>query len=91
MRHKNNDPLPTTLQTYPNPAETLVTVNGLDSNMTYSITLLNSLGMTVMPETQLNSNLLGELPISVDMLSSGLYYIQMKSATGTMMAKFVKR
>ena len=91
MRHQNNNMLLTTLQVYPNPAETLVTVNGLDSNMTYDVTVLNSLGMTVMPETQLNSNLLGELPISVDKLSPGIYFIQVKSAERTLMAKFVKQ
>ena len=91
MRYQNNDLLLTTLQVYPNPAETLVTVNGLDSNMTYDVTVLNSLGMTVMPETQLNSNLLGELPISVDKLSPGIYFIQVKSAERTLMAKFVKQ
>ena len=91
MRHQNNDLLLTTLQVYPNPAEALVTVNGLDSNMTYDVTVLNSLGMTVMPETQLNSNLLGELPISVDKLSPGIYFIQVKSAERTLMAKFVKQ
>jgi hypothetical protein len=91
MRHQNNDFLPTTLQVYPNPADALVTVNGLDSNMTYSVVVLNSLGMTVMPETRLSSNLLGELPISVDTLSSGMYFIQVKGSERTMMAKFVKR
>ena len=91
MRHQSNDLLSATLQVYPNPAETLVTVNSLDSNMTYSVVVLNSLGMTVMPETQLSSNLLGELPISVDALSSGIYFIQVKGSEGTMMAKFVKR
>ena len=91
MSHQSNDLLSATLQVYPNPAETLVTVNGLGSNMTYSVVVLNSLGMTMMPETQLSSNLLGELPISVDMLSSGIYFIQVKGAGGTMMAKFVKR
>lgn len=91
MRHQSNDLLSATLQVYPNPAETLVTVNSLDNNMTYSVVVLNSLGMTVMPETQLSSNLLGELPISVDALSSGIYFIQVKGSEGTMMAKFVKR
>ena len=91
MRHQNNDLQSTTLQVYPNPAKTLVTVNGLDSNTTHSVVVLNSLGMMVMPETQLSSNLLGELSISVDALSSGIYFIQAKSSEGTMMAKFVKR
>ena len=91
MRHQNGNPLSTTLQVYPNPAEDLVTANGLNSNTTYNVTVLNSLGMTVLPETQLSSNLLGELPISVSALSAGIYFIQVKGATETMMAKFVKQ
>ena len=91
MRHQSNGLLPTTLQVYPNPAETLVTVMGLKGNATYSVTVLNSIGMTVLPETLLGSDLLGELPVSVDTLSAGIYFIQVKSASGTMMAKFVKQ
>ena len=91
MRCPSNDPLPTELQVYPNPAEALVTLSGLSGNATYSITVLNNLGMTVLSETQLTSNLLGELPISVGRLSSGIYFIQVKDATGTMMTRFVKQ
>ena len=92
MRCQNNGQLSTTtLQVYPNPAETSVTVNGLDGNADYSVTVLNSMGMTVLPEAQLSSNLLGELPVSVSMLSAGIYFIQVKDSTGTMMAKFVKQ
>jgi hypothetical protein len=76
---------------YPNPAEETVIVRGLSSNTTYSITVLNSLSMTVLPETQVSSDLLGELPISVNRLSSGIYFIQVRGNKGTMMAKFVKR
>jgi hypothetical protein len=76
---------------YPNPAEETVIVRGLGSNTTYSITVLNSLSMTVLPEAQVSSDLLGELPISVGKLSSGIYFIQVIGNKGTMMAKFVKR
>ena len=91
MRCQNDGHLTTTLQVYPNPAGELVTVNGLDSNMTYSVTVFNSLGTTMLPSSQLSSNLLGELPVSVDMLSAGIYFIQVKGAAKTMMAKFVKK
>jgi hypothetical protein len=91
MRYQSDLPLPTELKVYPNPAEETVVVSGLSSNTTYSITVLNSLSMTVLPETQMSSDLLGELPISVNRLSSGIYFIQVISNKGTMMAKFVKR
>ena len=66
-------------------------VKGLSGNTTYSVTVLNSLSMMVLPETQMRSDLLGELPVSVGSLSSGIYFIQVKGAKETMMAKFVKQ
>ena len=47
--------------------------------------------MKVLPETQLSTNLLGNLSIKVGNLSSGIYFIQVKGVNGTMMAKFVKQ
>jgi hypothetical protein len=91
MRYQSDLPLPTELKVYPNPAEETVVVSGLSGNTTYSFTVLNSLGMTVLPEAQVSSDLLGELPISVGKLSSGIYFIQVRGNKGTMMAKFVKR
>lgn len=91
MRHQDNSLFTKELQVYPNPAEDLIMVNGLNINAVYSVTVLNSLGMKVLPEIQMSSNLLGELPISVSTLSAGIYFIQMKGITGTMMVKFVKQ
>ena len=91
MNYPSNGQLQTDLWVYPNPAEELVAVSGLRGNTTYSVIVRNSLGMTVLAETQLSSNVLGELQISVGSLSSGIYFIQLKGATGTMMAKFVKQ
>ena len=91
MRYKNNTQLQQELQVYPNPTEEMVVVSGLSGNTVYHITVLSDLGMIVLPDTKLSSNLLGELPISVDILSAGLYFIQVKDEKGTMMVKFVKR
>ena len=91
MRRQNNAQLQQELQVYPNPAEEMVVVGGLSANKIYHITVLSDLGMIVLPETRLSSNLLGELPITVNALSAGLYFIQVKDAMETMMVKFVKR
>ena len=91
MRYQNSAQHPTVLQAYPNPAEETVALIGLSGNTNYNVSVLNNLGTTVLPETQLSSNLLGELPISVGTLSAGIYFIQVRGATGTMMAKFVKQ
>lgn len=91
MGHPNPTQPPTTLQVYPNPAEETVVLIGLDVNTSYSVTVLNSSGMMVLHETQMSSNLLGELPISVPTLPSGIYFIRVKGVSETMMAKFVKQ
>ena len=91
MKYQSDLTLPTDLEVYPNPAEETVVVKGLSVNTTYSVTVLNSLGMTVLPEAQMSTDLLGELPISVNRLSSGIYFIQVIGNKGTMMAKFIKR
>lgn len=91
MRYPNQGQLSTELQVYPNPAEKSIMVHGLSGNTTYSVTVYNSLGMMMLPEMQMSSNLLGELQISVDTLSAGIYFIQVKGFTGTVMAKFVKQ
>ena len=90
-RYQNDSQLPTELQVYPNTAEETLVVKGLNGNTAYSITVLNNMGIMVLPEIQMSSDLLGELPISVGRLSSGIYFIQVKGISGTMMAKFVKQ
>jgi hypothetical protein len=90
-RYQSNSQHQSDLEVYPNPAAETVMVKGLSGNTTYSVTVLNSLSMMVLPETQMCSDLLGELPVAVGSLSSGIYFIQVKGAKGTMMAKFVKQ
>ena len=91
MRAQNNTLSVAELTVYPNPTKEMAVVNGLNANTVYSVTVLNSVGMIVLPETQMSSNVLGEVPVSVGALSEGLYFIQLKGASGTMMAKFVKQ
>ena len=91
IRRQNDAQLPLDLQVYPNPAKEMIVVRGLSGDTSFYITVLNSLSMTVLPETRVSSNLLGEFSISVDKLPSGIYFIQVKDATGTMMAKFIKQ
>ena len=86
----NNDPS-RELQVYPNPAEESVSVSGLKANEEYKVLVLNSLGMTVLPETTAQSNLLGEIPIEIGELRAGLYFIQVKGQSTSMTAKFVKQ
>ena len=91
MRYQSQDYQLKDLQVYPNPAEEKVVVIGLSGNAVYSVDVLNSLGVSVLSGTQQNSNLLGELTISVSRLPAGIYFIQVKGPTGTMITKFIKQ
>ena len=91
MRYPSNGLFAAELQVYPNPAKETVTVTGLSGNTAYEVTVLNSMGMTMLSENQLISNLLGELSASVSTLPGGIYFIRLRSATNTVMAKFVKQ
>lgn len=91
MRYPNGTDPSTELVVYPNPAEESVSVSGLKANEEYKVLVLNSLGMTVLPETTAQSNLLGEIPIEIGELRAGLYFIQVKGQSTSMTAKFVKQ
>ena len=91
MRYPSNGLFAAELQVYPNPVKETVTVTGLSGNTAYEVTVLNSMGMTVLSDNQLISNLLGELSASVSTLPGGIYFIRLRSATNTVMAKFVKQ
>jgi hypothetical protein len=75
---------------YPNPTEKELFVGGLKENEMYQVTVLNGLGVCVMPEVKVKTNLLGEFDIKVDELQAGVYFIQVKGASESVVAKFVK-
>ena len=89
--YKKEEILSTTLSVYPNPAVDRVVVSGLKANADCKIVVQNSLGMMVLPELQLRSNLLGECEIAVADLPSGIYFIQVKEDARIKKAKFVKQ
>ncbi len=76
---------------YPNPAEALVLVGGLKANEEYKVFISDGMGVTALPEMTVRSNLLGEIPIAVDNLRAGLYFVQLRDGSGSMTAKFVKQ
>jgi hypothetical protein len=79
------------LNLYPNPVDTELVVDGLKGNTDYQVTVMNLLGMTVMPTSTTHTNVLGELPMTVGELSAGVYFILVNDGTGPIMAKFMKR
>ena len=76
---------------YPNPVETEMLVGGLQGNTVYQVTVTNLLGMTMMPTTSFQTNLLGEFPMTVGDLPAGVYFILVNDGTSPVMMKFVKR
>ena len=79
------------LNLYPNPVDTELVVDGLKGNTDYQVTVMNLLGMTVMPTSTTHTNVLGELPMRVGELPAGVYFILVNDGTGPIMAKFMKR
>jgi hypothetical protein len=76
---------------YPNPTEKELFVGGLKENEMYQVAISNGLGVCVMPEVKVKTNLLGEFDIKVDELQAGVYFIQVKGASESVVAKFVKQ
>ena len=89
--YKKEELLPAVLNVYPNPSEDRIVISGLRANADCKIVVQNSLGMMVLPEMQVWSNLLGECEIGVADLSSGIYFIQVKEDARIKEAKFVKQ
>ena len=91
MRYGMEAPTISELSLYPNPADKELFVGGLKGNTDYQVTVLNVLGMTVVPMTPSHSNLLGEIPMMVGALPAGIYFILVDDGTNPVMTKFVKR
>ena len=81
----------TELSLHPNPVEADLLVDGLKGNTDYQVTVMNLLGMTVVPTTTIQTNLLGEFPMTVGELPAGVYFILVDDGTGPVMAKFMKQ
>ena len=91
MNYKDAAIDPTTLRVYPNPAEESIVISGLKANAEYKVVVQNSLGMMVLPEMQMCSNLLGECSVSLADLPTGIYFMLVKGDSEYRKAKFVKR
>ena len=89
-RHDETNQL-TEVRVYPNPVEETVFVGNLEANEEYKVSVLNGLGLAVLPEVTMQSNLLGEISIPVRELQAGLYIVQVKGSLFSLTAKFVKQ
>lgn len=79
------------ISVFPNPAEEMITLGGLKEHAEYEVCVMNSLGVTLLNERKMQSNLLGECVIAVDDLPAGVYVVRLSNASETLMVKFVKQ
>ena len=76
---------------YPNPAEEEITLGGLEEQAEYEVSVMNSLGATLLRERKMQTDLSGDCVIAVDDLPVGVYFVRLSNSTETLMVKFVKR
>jgi hypothetical protein len=81
----NNNPLVSGFRMYPNPASTLVTILLDDPSENSSITIYDQLGRIVLNKDIENES--DEVPLSLDELNKGVYYVYLISNS----MKFTKK
>ncbi|MDO5316450.1 MAG: right-handed parallel beta-helix repeat-containing protein [bacterium] len=91
MRYEGDAPETKELSIYPNPVDTELLIGGLKADTDYQVTVMDVLGLMVVPTTSMHTNLLGEMPLTIGRLSSGVYFILVDDGVRPVMAKFVKR
>ena len=90
MRRQPEEPMGSFSTVYPNPAEAMITVGGLQHFVNHLITVTDVIGNIVIPTQRLSSDLVGECHISVNELKTGVYFVVVESQTGKETLKFVK-
>ena len=90
MRHSSAEEPELGWSVFPNPAEGKVMVFGLQSLEEYMFTISDVMGKTVLPQRVLRSDLTGECTVSVDGLTSGVYFLQVTGKSTWKTIKFVK-
>lgn len=76
-----------TILIYPNPANNLVTITGLDNGFIGSISIYNAMGQVLLSEKKTGS----QLSIETGNLNSGIYFINIKTEKGELITRiFIK-
>ena len=79
-----------TFKVFPNPAKDEIVLSGLESLENYTITIRNLVGNMVLPQSLVQSDMVGECVLSVCDLPSGVYFIALNGRKGNWMTKFIK-
>ncbi len=77
-------------QVYPNPCDSKLIVDKLDARCLYSVSIVNSLGLTLSQNSS-TSDLLGQISIDTSQLPNGTYFIRLVSENTNETIKFIKR
>ena len=76
---------------FPNPAEAIISISGLEGLGKYQVVISDVLGNAVVPATVFQADLTGETQLEVGHLSSGVYFLYVEGETETWVIKFLKR
>ena len=79
------------LSLHPNPVDADLLVGGLKGNLDYQVSVVNVMGLKVIPTSSIHTNLLGEFQMNVHELPAGVYFILVNDGTSPLMAKLVKQ
>ena len=79
------------LSLHPNPVDADLLVGGLKGNLDYQVSVINVMGLTVIPTSSIHTNLLGEFQMNVHELPAGVYFILVNDGTSPLVAKLVKQ
>ena len=91
MRKEDNGLENSHLYVYPNPVIEELSMGGLECNTDYVVTVVNSLGIRMISEYAVRTDLLGEFSIHMGALPAGMYFIRVSNPSTCAMAKIVKQ
>lgn len=75
---------------FPNPAENVITLGGLQEQTEYEVCVMNSLGVALLQMEKMQTNLLGECVITMNDWPGGIYFVRMTNPMENVVVKFVK-
>ena len=79
------------IKVYPNPANSIVTVElGMSSSGNVAIRIMNALGQAVLSESKMLSTGNSKLELSLEQLDSGIYFVEISTASAVSIQRITK-
>lgn len=89
LRHDEPVSEEVSLALFPNPTQSMVTINGLQGHGNYMVTVTDVLG-SVLRIVEVQADLLGECQMELGNLSHGVYFLTITGGEGSQVLKLVK-